>query len=216
MKKPERKITEKNRRNNMKFLYSHLFSLIPPHLISKGGDQVTDRVDTAIHYIQTLKASLEMNKNKKEHLLSKKRSYQHTKTNISLDIQIQEMSPDLDAVLITGLKNHSDFCHVIQLLDQYSTEVALANFSSSGHSIFHLRHKKIEAEEIAKRIKILIEGSSYMKELELELGLELELELGNDNIDGSSSSSNISIWDFDFQSNKWGWELEMLPMSILS
>ncbi|KVH95867.1 transcription factor bHLH162-like [Cynara cardunculus var. scolymus] len=216
MKKPERKITEKNRRNNMNFLYSHLFSLIPPHLISKGGAQVSDRVDRAIDYIQTLKDSLEMNKKKKEQLLSKKRSFQHTKTNIvrqSLDVQIQEMSPDLDAVLVTGLKNHSDFCDVVQLLERYSTEVALANFSSSGHSIFHLRHKKMEADEMSKRIKNLIEGSSKMKEL------ELELELGNDDIDingSSSSSSNISKWDFDIQSTLWEWELEMLPMNMLS
>ncbi|KAJ9549193.1 hypothetical protein OSB04_021736 [Centaurea solstitialis] len=205
---------KKEGKNREIFLFISFF--IPPLSSPRGGDQVSDRVDTAIDYIQTLKARLEMNKMKKEQLM---RSYQHTltKKSKSVDVQIIEQvsPPDVDAVLIRGLKNHSDFSHVIQLLNHYSTEVTLANFSTSGHSIFHIRHKKIEAEEMSKRIKILTEGSSNMKELELQFQLELEpeleLELGNDNIDGWSSSSNLSIWDFDLQSNiwGWGWELEM-------
>ncbi|GKA48672.1 achaete-scute transcription factor-related protein [Tanacetum coccineum] len=67
LKKPERKIIEKNRRIKMKFLFSRLFSLIPPNYLSKRGD-TSDRVDSAIEYIQALKTNLDMIKNKKDKL----------------------------------------------------------------------------------------------------------------------------------------------------
>lgn len=107
---------------------------------------MSDRVDRTIEYIQSLKSSLEMSQIRKEQLSStKKRSHESTNSNKykSIDIQIHEMSPDLDVVLITGLTTQSDFYDVVRLLDQYSSEVALANFSSSGHSTFHIRHKKV-------------------------------------------------------------------------
>nr|XP_043606263.1 transcription factor bHLH162-like [Erigeron canadensis] len=207
-KKPARKDIEKNRRNHMKFLTSQLFSLIPTHYMSKGGDQVSDRMDRAIEYIQSLKTNLEMIENKKEKLLSRKRSHEHIQTNNSSnsshDIQIHEMSHDLDVVLVTGLKNHSSFCDVVQLLDQYSAEVALANFSSCGHSTFHIRHKKIEADGICKRIKQKLEGSTVMEFKE------------NASSFWSQPDSDLSVWDFDVHSFMWGLELEVLPPSIFS
>ncbi|KAI3497890.1 hypothetical protein L1887_33500 [Cichorium endivia] len=72
----------------------------------------------------------------------KKRSRENTTSNKSIDIQIHEMSPDLDVVLITGLKTNSEFYDVVQLLNQYSSEIILANFSSYAHSTFHACHKK--------------------------------------------------------------------------
>ncbi|MFS7944383.1 putative transcription factor bHLH family [Helianthus anomalus] len=191
MEKPERKIVEKNRRNQMKLLYSRLFSLIPPHIISKEGDHVADRVDRTIDYIQTLKTSLEMNQNKKDKLLSKKRSHEHMEMinnlGISLDIQIHEMTHDHDAVLVTGLKTHSSFCNVVRFLDQYSTEVTLASFSSSGHSTFHIRQKKIGADDICERLKKLVENK----------------ELGDNNTNAlfcnELADLDLSVWDFDIQ-----------------
>ncbi|KAL8208125.1 hypothetical protein R6Q57_007537 [Mikania cordata] len=212
LKKQERKIIEKNRRNQMKFLYTRLFSLVPPdHIASKGGDHVADRVDKTIDYIQILKTNLEMYKNKKDKLLKERRSHQHSKTTKSscesLDIQILQMTHDLDAVLVTRLEKHLSFCKVVKFLDQYSTEVTLASFSGSGHSTFHIRQKKIEAEEICKKLKNLIEN---MKETE-------------DNIKTNASfcngvvDSDINIWDFDIQTDVFGgWELEMLPIDAMS
>ncbi|GKB06210.1 achaete-scute transcription factor-related protein [Tanacetum coccineum] len=169
LKKPERKIIEKNRRNEMKFLFSRLFSLIPPIYFFKGGD-VSDRVDSALEYIQALKTNFDMIKNKKDKLSSRKMSHEHTKiiSNVCkpIDIQIHEMSHDIDAVLVTGLKNHSNFRDVVWFLNQCTTEVTLANFSCSGHSIFHIRQKKVGAEVICKRVKSLLEGSLNVKEME--------------------------------------------------
>ncbi|KAL4569916.1 hypothetical protein LXL04_025563 [Taraxacum kok-saghyz] len=212
MKKPERKVTEKIRRNQMKFLYSRLFSLVPPHLISKGGDQVSDRVDRTIEYIQSLKSSLEMSEIRKEELSSrKKRSHENTKNNIPIDIHIHEMSPDVDAVVITGLKSQSDFYDVVRLLDRCSSEVALANFSSYGHSTFHVRHKKIKTEEMSQRLMILLQGSSNTEEPGNDFASSSDQLESNLNVLDFDVQSNV--WDFDFQSNVWGWELEGLPMS---
>ncbi|PWA80754.1 achaete-scute transcription factor-related protein [Artemisia annua] len=231
-KKPERKIIEKNRRNQMKFLYSHLFSLIPPNYLPKVGD-MSDRVDSAIEYIQTLKTNLDIIKNKKDKLPSRNGSHKHTKmiNNVCkpIDIQIHEMSHDTDAVLVTGLKIHSKFRDVVWFLNQCTTEVTLANFSCCGHSIFHIRQKKVGAEAICKRVKSLIEGSLNVKELENNYALfctnvtlpqprwgstgtqpreieELQMNFQKELSFVSSSNeldyeSNISIWDFDFQSN---------------
>lgn len=107
---------------------------------------MSDRVDTTIEYIQSLKSNLELSKNRKEKLLSRKRSNdEDTTINVckSLDIQIYEISHDVDAILVTGMTDYSSFCHVVQLLDKCSTELTLANFSSYGHSTFHIRHKKV-------------------------------------------------------------------------
>ncbi|XP_076890102.1 transcription factor bHLH162-like [Bidens hawaiensis] len=164
LNKPERKIIEKIRRNQMKDLFTSLFSLIPnPHIMTKEGD-LADRVERTIDYIQTLKSNLEMIENKKDKLLSKKRSNEHTEMInsecISLNIQIHEMTHDHDAVLVTGLKTHSSFCNVVRFLDQYSTEVTFANFSNVGHSIFHIREKKIGADDLCKRLKNLVENKN--------------------------------------------------------
>ncbi|PWA77102.1 achaete-scute transcription factor-related protein [Artemisia annua] len=234
LKKPERKIIERNRRNQMKFLYSNLFSLIPLNLFSKDGD-VSDRVDRAIEYIQMSKTKLDLLKNKREKLSSRKRSHEHTKmiNNVCkpVDIQIHEISHDIDAVMVTGLDNHSSFCDVVCLLNRYSAEVTQANFSSYGHSTFHIRKKKVEGQDICKRLKSLLEGSLNVKELEnnhalfsvpvtlpqpgLDTGIEsgpqrheesqinLQKELSSQSCNELEYDSNLSIWDLDFQSNVW-------------
>ncbi|KAK1437983.1 hypothetical protein QVD17_03784 [Tagetes erecta] len=205
LQKLERKVIEKNRRNQMKFLYSHLYSLVPPNFKFKGThNRVSDRVDTTIDYIKTLENNLEMSKNKKEKLLSIKKSNEHmTKTNNncckSLDIQVHEISHDLDAVMVTGLNSYSIFCDVVRLLSRYSAEVTHANFSSTGHSTFHVRQKKIEADEICKRLKNVGEGYTNTNMKELSDAFDFCNEVINQDL--------LSVWDFDIQSNVWGWEL---------
>ncbi|GKA48671.1 achaete-scute transcription factor-related protein, partial [Tanacetum coccineum] len=178
----------------------------------EGG--VSNQVDRAIEYIQMLKTNLEIIKNKKEKLSSKKRLNEHTKMINNeckpIDIQIHEMSHDVDVVLVTGLNDYTSFCDVVLLLAQYTTEV--------------------EAQDICKRLRSLLEGTFNTRELMNNCPLlyapitlpqpgwgsrnesrpqgieELEIYLQNE---GNSVSyfneldceSNLSIWDFDFQSN---------------
>ncbi|KAL9998625.1 putative transcription factor bHLH family [Helianthus debilis subsp. tardiflorus] len=204
LQKLERKVIEKNRRNQMKFLYNHLYSLVPTHFISKGRNSgASDRVDRTIEYIQALKDNIEMNEKKKEKLLSNKRPDEHAKVNNgcckSLDIQIHEISHDMDAVLVTGLESYSSFCEVVRLLGRYSAEVTLANFSSTGHSTIHIRQKQIEADDVCKMVKNMANGySNEVKELDDAPSFCNEVD------------PDLSIWDFDFQSSVWGCELGMI------
>ncbi|KAI3795307.1 hypothetical protein L1987_37958 [Smallanthus sonchifolius] len=154
--KPERKVIEKNRRDKMKFLYSQLFSLVPDHFKSQGTVDISERVNETINYIESLRANIEKMKDKDSHGAS---------TSQPHSIQIHEMSRDVDVVLITGLKNHSIFCHITRVLDQCSTSVVQAHFSAIGPSTFHVHHKKIEATDIYRRLNGLLNGSSKMEEL---------------------------------------------------
>nr|GEW78951.1 achaete-scute transcription factor-related protein [Tanacetum cinerariifolium] len=201
--------------------------------VPEGG--VSDQVDRAMEYIQMLKTNLEIIKNKKEKLSSKKRLNEHTKMINNeckpIDIQIHDMSHDVDVVLITGLNDYTSFCDVVLLLAQYTNEVTHANFSSSELSIFYIRQKKVEAQDIYKRLRSLLEGTINMRDLMNNCPLlyapvplpepgwgsrnesrpqgmeELEIYLQNEGNSVSYfnelgyESLNLSIWDFDFQSN---------------
>ncbi|GJS13121.1 putative reverse transcriptase domain-containing protein [Tanacetum coccineum] len=143
LQKPERKVIEKNRRNEMKFLYSQLLSLLPDHVTSKGCSQMSDRVNNAIQYIQILKVNLAKSKDKKEALLNRKRLHAYASsesqvisTSQSLNIQIHDISPDVDVVLITGLKDHSIYCDILRFLDEYSTEIEITEMYKRLNELF--------------------------------------------------------------------------------
>ncbi|KAL7590427.1 hypothetical protein Lser_V15G40507 [Lactuca serriola] len=184
--RPERKVIEKNRRNQMKFLYSQLFSHLPENVTSKGCPQMSDRVNEAIRYIETLKENLEKTKNKKE------KDNHGASTSQSFDIQIHEISFDIDVVLIFGLKTYSCYCDIIRTIDQYSTAVGYASFSTSGPSTFHVHQKKIEAAEMYRRLNELF-GVFSKKEVVLDV---LPPSCNEE-------ESNLDLWDFEISSDIW-------------
>lgn len=112
---------------------------------------MSDRLNEAIRYIETLKENLEKTKNKKEKLYSNNRLLHEStgrdgaSTSQSFDIQIHEISSDIDVVLIFGLKTYSCYCDIIRTIDQYSTAVGYASFSTSGPSTFHVHQKKVSS-----------------------------------------------------------------------
>ncbi|XP_035842745.1 transcription factor bHLH162-like [Helianthus annuus] len=180
---PERKVIERNRRNNMKILYSQLFSLVPDRFKSEGNMEISERINETINYIESLKANIEKMKDKKKsHAAS---------ASQSLGIQIHEMSPDVDVVMITGLKNHSIFCDIIRVLNQCSAEVRQANFSVSGLCTFHVHGKKIEVTDIYRRLNGLLTGSSKIEEPNIHVQSCLEEE------------GNLDLWDFEICSDVW-------------
>ncbi|KAI3515460.1 hypothetical protein L1887_14356 [Cichorium endivia] len=196
--RPERKVIEKNRRNKMKFLYFQLFSLLPENVVSKGCPQMSDRVNEVIQYIEILKTNLEKSNDKKEKLLSSKKLREYTtsdsqraSTSQSVDIQIHEMIPDVDVVLISGLNNYSGFCDSVRVLDQHSKEVVYANFCNCGPSTFHVHHKKIAAAEIYRRLNEIFGGSS-IKEVP---GIHAP--------PANEEDANFDLWDFEISSDVW-------------
>ncbi|GMN53816.1 hypothetical protein TIFTF001_022940 [Ficus carica] len=173
--KIERRIVEKNRRNQMKALYSKLNSLLPPQN-SKEVQTLPDQIDEAINHIKILEARLMKYKEKKKSLLSRKRSYtcantfQSVGSQRSPQIEIHEIGSVLKVVLITGLDNQFIFYELIRILHEQRADVVDAKFSVSGGSIFHVVHAEIEdsifgATKISERLKRFVSGSSSDGEL---------------------------------------------------
>ncbi|KAL3509348.1 hypothetical protein ACH5RR_028749 [Cinchona calisaya] len=184
--KMERRIIEKNRRNHMKSLYNQLFSLLPSYSSSKEVLPVPDQVDEAINHIKTLEKKLEKCKEKKEKLLSHgKRPYSCSTsetTNSSkliTNVEVHEMGPNIDVILISGLEEQASFYGILSLLCKEGFEVVNANFSRTGNSMLQVVHEKggksthwNDNSTVAKRLKELIYGYSSHGD-QVESGLDL-------------------------------------------
>ncbi|EXB44647.1 hypothetical protein L484_010338 [Morus notabilis] len=174
--KIERRIIEKNRRNQMKVLYSKLNSLLPPQN-SKEVQTLPDQVDEAINHIKSLEARLKKYKEKKKSLLGRKRSYtcanslESVGSQRSPQIEIHEIGSVIEVVLITGLDNQFIFYELIRILHEERADVVDAKYSVSRDSIFHVVHAEIAdsifgATKISERLKRFVSGSSSDIELQ--------------------------------------------------
>lgn len=108
-----------------------------------------DQIDEAVEYIKTLKSKLDKNQDKKNKLVGRKRSRTCMTTETtsssskSPQVEIHEMGPDQDLILINGLNNHFTFYEIIRVIHEEGAEVLHANFSASGNSIFQLNCEKV-------------------------------------------------------------------------
>ncbi|KAI9086789.1 hypothetical protein K1719_031383 [Acacia pycnantha] len=184
--KVERKTIEKNRRNQMKSLYSKLNSLLP-NQNPKELLQLPDQVDQAINYIKSLEAKVKVAQEKKESLTGKKRSLASCSSSAidinknksvvrSPEIEIREVGSSLQIVLITGLDNQFVFYEIIRILHEENIEVVSANSSLFGDSMHHVVHAEIGqsslqfgATKVSQRLKTFVYGSSSDVEINPEL-----------------------------------------------
>ncbi|XP_027172648.1 transcription factor bHLH162-like isoform X1 [Coffea eugenioides] len=182
--KPEKRIKEKDRRHHFKNLYSQLYSLLPSD-ISKEVLPVPDKIGEAINYIKSMERKLENYKQMKEKLLCGRRQYSSTKSSELMNVEVHDMGPDTDMILISGLKEPASFYGKIRLLHEEGFEVVNANFSNNGNSMLQVVHEKggistssTETTEIAKRkrLKELIYGYSH-----------------------GEVESTLDLWDFEIE-----------------
>ncbi|XP_059274610.1 transcription factor bHLH162-like isoform X2 [Lycium ferocissimum] len=195
--KLERKYVEKNRRNHLKTLFNQLYSLLPPHAFQEAM-ALPDQVDAAVTYIKSLEIKLEKNKMQLEKLrTSKKRPNlcmaihdPNPTTKLSPQIEVHEMSPTMDVILMTGLDNLTMFYNIIRLLHEEGFKVVNANFSLEGNSTMQILHenKIIEnstmesrATTVCSRLKELLYGSSSPT-------------------DDDIIETLLRLWDYDIQS----------------
>ncbi|KAI4333951.1 hypothetical protein L6164_018699 [Bauhinia variegata] len=192
--KIERRIIEKNRRNQMKILYSKLNSLLPSYN-SKETLPLPDQIDEAISYIKSLETKVKVAKEKKESL-TRKRS--HTCCSSSFEtmgslkspkIEIHEVGSSLQIVLISGLDSQFIFYEIIRILHEENIDVVSANSSLAGNSMSHVVHAQIGesshqfgATKVSERLKRFVYGSASDVESQLELW---DFEIGTDD-----------TWDF--------------------
>ncbi|CAN1129592.1 Transcription factor bHLH162 [Linum perenne] len=145
----DRKTIERNRRNQMKELYSNLSSLVlPHHHSSKEPMALHDQLDQAAKYIKKLQTNLEKMRVKKEKLTTVKLHGGET-TAISGEsirpprIEIKEMGSALEVVLVTGLDSHFVFNETIRVIQEEGGEVVNASFSVAEDLVFHTIHSQI-------------------------------------------------------------------------
>ncbi|KAL2547799.1 basic helix-loop-helix (bHLH) DNA-binding superfamily protein [Forsythia ovata] len=203
--KIERKFIEKDRRNRMKILYRNLLSLIPDHG-SKQSMPLPDQIDEAVAYIESLKMKMEKMKEKKESLMPSNSCITseiqaNKKSPPPPLVEVQDMGPNMDVILVSGLDDLSKFYSILRLLHQEGIEVANANFSIHGNSTIHILHDKVEksrmgfgAATMSRKLKDLICGSTC-----------------------SEVESNLDLWESEIQSDNLGFGIhEFMNASFMS
>ncbi|KAM1004862.1 hypothetical protein ACFX13_005053 [Malus domestica] len=162
----DRKTIEKNRRNQMKALFSKLNSLVP-HQRSREAS-LPDQLDDAVNYIKKLQTNLEKLREKKDRLMGIEKS-SHCNAgfgrsggaiteglNSSPLVEIHEMGSALGVLMITGLDYQFMFNESIRVIQEEGADIVNASFSVVKDTIFHTIHSKVResaaAGSVAARI----------------------------------------------------------------
>ncbi|XP_022777352.1 transcription factor bHLH162-like [Durio zibethinus] len=138
----DRKLIERNRRNQMKALYTKLNSLVPHHN-SRESTSLPDQLDEAANYIKTLQANLERMKERKDSLMGVEGTNITSRSRSgpkSPQIQIHEMGSSLVIGLTTGSNGQFIFNETIRILHEEGAEIVNASFSVVDGTVFHTIH----------------------------------------------------------------------------
>ncbi|XP_061371429.1 transcription factor bHLH162-like [Gastrolobium bilobum] len=141
----DRKFIERNRRNQMKALYSKLYSLVP-HQSSMEANSLQDQIGEATSYIKNLQMKLEKLKEKKNKLIGIDRSKYP-------QFEIQQTCSTLEVVLITGLDCQFMFNATIRVLHEEGLDIVNASYAVVEDTVFHTIHCQVgESANGAARI----------------------------------------------------------------
>ncbi|XP_022140719.1 transcription factor bHLH162-like [Momordica charantia] len=169
--KVERKVMEKNRRNQMKLLYSKLKSLLPDQP-SNVAMNVSDQVEEAINYIKSLETKLKRQQEKKEWLLRSGRSSSDDVGRNLPELKIREMGSAVEVVLTSGLGDWFIFYQIIHIFPEERAQIINASYSVLGTTVFYTLHAEIEdvvyefgARKLTERLKKLVYGSTSDAEI---------------------------------------------------
>ncbi|WVZ22987.1 hypothetical protein V8G54_001531 [Vigna mungo] len=153
----DRKLIERNRRNQMKDLFSKLNSVLPHQ---------SSRIGKAIDYIKNLQIKLEKMKEKKNNLTDIVRSRTAT-MNMELkspQFKIQQMGSVLEVVLVTGLDFHFIFNETIRVLQEEGSDIVNASYTVVENAVLHKIHCQVDesangASRISEKLKNLCQWS---------------------------------------------------------
>ncbi|BAT92295.1 hypothetical protein LR48_Vigan05g148000 [Vigna angularis] len=184
--KVDRKIVEKNRRSQMKNLYSELNSLLPsynPKVFVELTQQVVavpDQIDEATEYIKRLEEKVKMAKEKKERLMESKRSGSGLSSGFETrgsekppKMEIHVKGSVLQVILTCGVDNHFVFCEIIRILREENVEVITTSYTIVGDSVIHVVHGEVGqsmihsgASKVSEKLKWFLNGSISNEEME--------------------------------------------------
>ncbi|KAJ9563123.1 hypothetical protein OSB04_008283 [Centaurea solstitialis] len=147
----DRRTIEKNRRIQMKALYSQLHSLVP-HDSSREMISLPDQLQEAANYIKKLQIKLEKMNEEKDNLMGVKKLeiiQDHKKIanpNLSVgqqrtpQIDVRETGSSLEAILITGVDFKFMFTETIRVIHEEGFNVVNASFSIVNNRVLHTIH----------------------------------------------------------------------------
>ncbi|XP_010667753.1 transcription factor bHLH162-like [Beta vulgaris subsp. vulgaris] len=144
--KRSRKTMEKERRNNMKNLYSQLNSLIPNQDPSRP---LPDQLDEATNYIKQLQGNVENLRQTRDGMMGVGGSQGSSSTrpgyssNSSVQIEVNENGSALEVTLVTGLECQFVFTEAVRILHEENAEVVNASYSVAENTVFHTIHAQI-------------------------------------------------------------------------
>nr|XP_043626688.1 transcription factor bHLH162 [Erigeron canadensis] len=177
--KVDRRTIEKNRRIQMKGLYSTLHSLVP-HDSSREMISLPDQLHEAASYIKKLQIKLEKMNEEKNQLMGIKgpEIINHADgkkiNNYNMlvgqqrtpQIDVRETGSYLEAILITGVDFQFLFSATIRVLHEEGFDVVNAGYSILNDTVFHTIHAQIRegyAQEngvarIMERLQNIVNG----------------------------------------------------------
>ncbi|XP_035834866.1 transcription factor bHLH162 [Helianthus annuus] len=163
--KVDRKTIEKNRRIQMKALYSKLHSLVP-HDSPRGMVSQPDQLHEATNYIKKLQIKLEKMKEEKENLMRiKKRKGTSLGQQSTPRIDVREMGSSPEAILITGVDFQIMLSETIRVIHEEGFDVINASFSIINDIVVHTIHAQIgetySSENGISRIKDKLNNIVY-------------------------------------------------------
>ncbi|XP_054800732.1 transcription factor bHLH162-like [Prosopis cineraria] len=166
----DRKIIERDRRTQMRALYSKLNSLLP-HQSSTELVSQSDQLEEAANYIKKIQIKLEKLNEKKLSLMGIENELSNTcnRGTIILEskspkVEIHQMGSALEVSVITGLDCQFIFNEFISILHEEEADVVHASYSVVHDAVFHTIHSQIgdggnRAGRISERLKRFAYGS---------------------------------------------------------
>ncbi|RDX63985.1 Transcription factor bHLH162, partial [Mucuna pruriens] len=141
--KSDRKFIERNRRNQMKALFSKLNSVVPRQS-SREANSLPDQIGEATNYIKNLQIKLEKMKEKRNKLID---IIERSKNNASMTMgfkcpqfNIQQRGSALEVVLVTGLDCQFMFNETIRVLQEEGSDVVSVSYTVVENEVFHTIH----------------------------------------------------------------------------
>ncbi|XP_057544247.1 transcription factor bHLH162-like isoform X2 [Amaranthus tricolor] len=158
--KRNRAAMEKDRRNQMRDLYSQLNSLVPQDASFQRA--IPDQIDDAANYIRQLQGNVDNLRQTRDGLLGGGASQggesgSGSGRNLSVQIEVNENGSALVVNLITAVEYQFVFTEVVRILNEENAEVVDASYSAAENTVFHTVHAQMgeaaSIERITEKLK---------------------------------------------------------------
>ncbi|XP_074573886.1 transcription factor bHLH162-like [Curcuma longa] len=167
--RPDRKTIEKNRRIQMKALYSQLIALLPAPSSKEGtaaGLTLLEKLDEAIKYIKEKQGVLENMRNRKRQLSAGIGRQAATGSGECLPkIEVHRLRTNLNSglkvMIMSDPWEHQEvFWEAIRVLEVEGFEVATASYAVAGNKAFHI------VQSLAAEFRTGVEAGRVLEKLQ--------------------------------------------------